>query len=141
MGTRPTPQQPQPHSQFLPQSLRKPHQRTNLPLVRNHVSPSSVSPATSASRPYQSCFFDTNLFVLFQRPRNVPQTTRHRHRPRLRQMRRQMPRLRLLRPPHHPRPHLRRVLLRQLPEQVRRVRRRGHLRRVLLLRMYAVGEG
>ena len=40
-------------------------------------------------------------------------------------MRRQMPRLRQLRAPHDPRPHLRRVLLWQLPEQVRRVRRGG----------------
>ena len=82
-------------------------------------------------------------------------------------MRRQMPRLRQLRAPHDPRPHLRRMLLWQLPKQMRRVRWRGkssffslftltggitieaddavwgtgHLGRVLLLRVYAVGEG
>ena len=44
-----------------------------------------------------------------------------------------MPRLRLLCPTYDARAHLRRVQLRQLPEQVRRVRWRGHLGRLLLL--------
>jgi hypothetical protein len=67
------------------------------------------------------------------RPSNVPQSARHIPRTPLRQMRRQMPRLRLLRTTDNLGAHLRRVQLRQLPEQMHCLRRRGHQRRVLLL--------
>lgn len=75
------------------------------------------------------------------RPRHVPQAGGHRHRAALRQVRRQVPRLRLVRAAHDARAHLRRVQLRQLPEQVRRLRRRGHQRRLLLPRVHAPREG
>jgi hypothetical protein len=67
------------------------------------------------------------------RPSNVPQSARHLPRTPLRQMRRQMPRLRLLRTTDNVGAHLRRVQLRQLSEQMHCVRRRGHQRRFLLL--------
>lgn len=69
--------------------------------------------------------FIANHVPARQRSRHVPQNGRHRHRPPMRQMRRQMPRLRQLRAPHDPGAHLRRMLLWQLPEQVCRLRRRG----------------
>lgn len=104
-------------------------------LIARHVPPPPVSTPLLSLPTLQR---PTNTS---QRSRHVPQAARHLHRPPVRQMRRQMPRVRLVRAPHHARAHLRRVLLRQLPEQVRCVRRRGHLRRLLLLRVHAPREG
>ncbi len=59
------------------------------------------------------------------RSRNVPEAVGHRHRPALRQVRWQVPRLRLVRAADDAGAHMRRVQLRQLPEQVRGLRRRG----------------
>ncbi|KAA8630585.1 hypothetical protein SMACR_06473 [Sordaria macrospora] len=49
--------------------------------------------------------------------------------------------MRLVRASHDTGAHLRRVLVRQLPEQVRGVRWRGHLGRVLLLRVHQTRKG
>jgi hypothetical protein len=81
-----------------------------------------------------------SLTNLSQRSSNVPQAVRHRHRPPLRQMRRQMPRVRLLRATDNSGAHLRRMQLRQLPKQVCRLRRRGHFGCILLLRVHTVGK-
>lgn len=117
----------------------------SFPPTENHLTPSKLPPLSQCLAIIRKfCAFHPRpvhrLTAQKQRSRNVPQATRHRHRSPVRQVRRQMPRLRQLRAPHDPRPHLRRMLLWQLPEQVRGMRRRGKLP-LLPISLHAGGEG
>jgi hypothetical protein len=119
--------------QTLARTIRSANHNVAPPSVSAHLLPHTSPPLPlSLSHPFQGRPANTCT----QRPRHVPQAARHRNRATLRQMRRQMPRVRQLRAAHDTSAHLRRVQLRQLPEQVRGVRWRGHLRRLLLLRVH-----
>jgi hypothetical protein len=107
--------------QFVSASQHLELERLDLELgvfSKTHTTPHYSETETPQTLPYHFHHVSPS-----PRSRHVSQDKRHLHRPSLRQMRRQMSRLRLLRATHYPRAHLRRVLLRQLPEQVRRVRR------------------
>jgi hypothetical protein len=64
----------------------------------------------------------------------LSQTSRHRHRASVREARRRLRHLRLVRAARHARPRLRRVQLRLAVGQVHHLRRAGHQRRLLLQR-------
>jgi len=74
-------------------------------------------------------------------PDLLPQAARGGHRSPVREVRRKVRHLRLVRPPVHPCQDLRRVQLRQLPGQVRDLRRAGRVGRVLLQGVHDPGEG
>lgn len=109
------------HSHILRLSILACHAQSNsshqLSHTFDHVSSPPVCPT--------SYLLISNKLTIIQRLGHVPQDSRDRHRTSLRQMRRQVSCLRQLRASDYPCPYLRRMFLRQLPEQMRCLRWRG----------------